>query len=284
VIYYPDDLIDNWIMDDISQGDLTTRALGIGGIEGTIHFSLKNGGRVSGVNAAERVLRKLGLEITAKALEGADLAAGGTLIGARGRAEQLHCAWKVTQNILEWACGVADYTAGMVRSVKEVSPQTEISTTRKNIPGTKLLALSAVLDGGGIIHRGGTAETILMFANHRRFLDFSGTAADWKRVVDMLRAKAPEKKIVVEADTPGEARLACDAGPDILQLDKFPLPDFRATVDYARRQGARCIISAAGGVNKDNAAAYAGAGAGLIVTSAPYYAKPADVKVVLAPC
>jgi molybdenum transport protein len=283
MIYYPDDLIDSWIMDDISQGDLTTRALGIGGVPGTIRFSLKNGGRVSGVCAAERVLRKLGLEVTAKAEDGTDIAAGGTLLAAKGRAERLHGAWKVTQNILEWACGVAEYTASMVRRVKEVSPRTEVAATRKNIPGTKLLALSAVLDGGGIIHRGSAAETILLFANHRRFLGFSGGADDWKRVVGALRGKAPEKKIVVEADTVEEARFACDVGPDIVQLDKFPLPDFRAVVDYARRRETPCMISAAGGVNRDNAADYAAAGAGLIVTSAPYYAKPADVKAVLQP-
>jgi molybdenum transport protein len=66
MIYYPDALIDQWIMDDVNQGDLTTRILGIGDIHGEIRFSLKKAGRVSGVCATELVLRRLGLEITEK--------------------------------------------------------------------------------------------------------------------------------------------------------------------------------------------------------------------------
>ncbi|MDR2160089.1 MAG: ModD protein [Treponema sp.] len=283
MLYYPDELVDQWIMDDVNQGDLTTRILGIGNVRGTISFSLKQGGRVSGTEAAEKVLRRLGLEITGKGEDGIDVEDGACLISAAGKAAALHQAWKAAQNILEWSCGVAEYTAGMVKAVKAVNPAVQVGTTRKCIPGTKLLALAAVLDGGGIIHRGGAAETVLLFANHRRFLDWRGTGQDWGKVVETLRREAPEKKIVVEADTPDEAALALAAEPDILQLDKFTPRELGLIAEAAARRGSRCIISAAGGVNKDNAAEYARAGAGLIVSSAPYYAKPADVKVVLGP-
>ncbi|MDR2746683.1 MAG: ModD protein [Treponema sp.] len=283
MLYYPDELVDRWIMDDVSQGDLTTRILGIGNVRGTIRFSLKQGGRVSGVDAAERVLRRLGLEITERREDGTDVEAGGCLIGAAGKAAALHQAWKAAQNILEWCCGVAGYTARMVAAVEAVNPAIRVGATRKNIPGTKLLALAAVLNGGGIIHRGGAAETVLLFANHRRFLAWQGTGEDWSRIVAALRREAPEKKIVVEADTRDEALLALAAEPDILQLDKFTPQELGQLAEAAARRGSRCIISAAGGVNIDNATEYAAAGAGLIVSSAPYYAKPADVKVVLGP-
>ncbi|MDR2160494.1 MAG: ModD protein [Treponema sp.] len=283
MLYYPDELVDRWIMDDVNQGDLTTRILGIGNVRGTIRFSLKEGGRVSGVEAAERVLRRLGLEITGKCEEGTDVESGAFLIGAEGKAAALHQAWKAAQNILEWSCGVAEYTARMVKAVQAVNPAAQVGATRKNIPGTKLLALAAVLNGGGIIHRGGAAETVLLFANHRRFLPWRGTGEDWNRIVAALKREAPEKKIVVEADTLDEALLALAAEPDILQLDKFTPREVGQLAEAAAKRGSRCIISAAGGVNKDNAAEYAGAGAALIVSSAPYYAKPADVKVLLGP-
>jgi molybdenum transport protein len=283
MLYYPDELVDRWIMDDVNQGDLTTRILGIGNVRGTIRFSLKEGGRVSGVDAVERVLRRLGLGITGKCEDGTDVESGACLIGAEGKAAALHQAWKAAQNILEWSCGVAEYTARMVRAVKAVNPAAQVGTTRKNIPGTKLLALGAVLDGGGIIHRGGTAETVLLFANHRRFLPWRGTGEDWSRVVEAMRREAPEKKIVVEADTLEEALLALAAEPDILQLDKFTPREVEQVVEAGAKQGSRYIVSAAGGVNKDNAAEYARAGATLIVSSAPYYAKPSDVKVILEP-
>jgi len=278
MIYYPDSLVDQWIGDDVAQGDLTTRILGIGALDGRIVFSLKKAGRASGIDAAEKLLRKLDLEITERAPDGADLPDMGVLIAAKGKASALFLSWKVAQNVLEWACGVADYTARIVKAARSKNPHIQVSTTRKNIPGTKALALNAVLNGGGIIHRGGASETILLFANHRAFLNFDNSAEAWKRVVDQLRAEAPEKKIIVEAETMDEVRAALPSQPDIIQLDKVTPAGVREAVELAK---GKCLISAAGGVNVDNAADYAEAGAGLLVTSAPYYAKPADVKVLL---
>jgi molybdenum transport protein len=279
MIYYPDSLIDQWILDDVNQGDLTTRILGFGEKHGSITFSLRSPGRVSGIEAAKKVIQKLDLTVRDAACSGTDMEANGILLRAEGKAAALHQAWKLVQNIFEWTIGVATYTACMVKAAKQINPAVRIATTRKNIPGTKLLALQAVLDGGGIIHRGGTAETILLFANHRRFLDFSGTVDDWKRVIETLKTHAPEKKVIVEAGNMEEALAALAANPDVLQLDKFSPGDVRKVVINA---SGSCLISAAGGVTNDNAAEYAAAGAGLLVTSAPYYAKPADVKVLIA--
>jgi len=276
MIYYPDALVDEWIADDVAQGDLTTRILGIGSRQGRIVFSLKKAGRTSGIDAAEKTLRKLGLEITERAPDGIDAPDRGVLIAAEGKAAALFMSWKVAQNVLEWSCGVAEYTARMVRAARSKNPHIQVSTTRKNIPGTKALALSAVLNGGGIIHRGSASETILLFANHRAFLDFDHSAEAWKRVVDQLRTEAPEKKIIIEAETLDEVKAALPSLPDIIQLDQFSPAAVREAVDIAE---GRCLISAAGGITADNAADYAAAGAGLLVTSSPYYAKPSDVKV-----
>ncbi|MDR1987024.1 MAG: ModD protein [Treponema sp.] len=283
MLYYPETLMDQWILDDVNQGDLTTRVLGIGRKEGSITFFLKRPGRVSGVEAAEKVLRRLGLEITERTGDGTDVAAQSVLIGAAGKAEALHQAWKVVQNILEWSCGVAEYTAQMVYAVKQVNPAIQVAATRKNIPGTKLLALAAILNGGGIIHRGGTGESILLFADHRRFLDFAGTAEDWKGVIGHLRAGAPEKKIILEADTYCQAIAMLDAEPDSIQLDTCNPETVAQVVEARNRRSRTCMIAVAGGLTKDNAPVYAAAGAQLIVSSAPYYAAPADVQVLLKP-
>lgn len=280
MFYISDDFIDRLLLDDVQQGDLTTRALGIGSVNGEMHFIRRQAGRVSGVFVASRILLKLGLSVEVLAPDGEDAQAGETLLAAKGRADALHQGWKVAQNVLEWSCGVAQYMAEMTQRAESINPSVRIACTRKSIPATKTLAIPAVLDGGGIIHRGGTAETVLLFANHRRFLPDPN---DWVGTIATLRAQAPEKKIIVEADSEEEALAALKGQPDILQLDKFSLPQIHRLQALVAETSSPCRLSVAGGIHRDNVADYAATGVDLIVTSSPYYAEPADVKVVLQP-
>ncbi|WP_347254737.1 ModD protein [Leminorella grimontii] len=280
MFYISDDFIDRLLLDDVQLGDLTTRALGIGSINGKMRFIRRQAGRVSGVFVASRILLKLGLTVDILVFDGQNAQSGEVLLTAEGRADALHQGWKVAQNVLEWSCGVAQYMAEMMQRAQSVNPSVRIACTRKSIPATKALAIPAVLDGGGIIHRGGTAETVLLFANHRRFFS---NPNDWAGMISRLRAQAPEKKIIVEADSEEEAMAALAGQPDIIQLDKFTLPQIRRLQDLVVATSSRCRLSVAGGVHQENVADYAATGVDLIVTSSPYYATPADVKVVLEP-
>lgn len=279
MLYYPDYFLDQLLLDDINQGDLTTRLLGIGNCNGAITFSLKNPGRVSGVEPVCKILKKLGLDIVSAAKDGSDMEAGATLVQAFGQAWALHQGWKVCQNILEWSCGVADYMARMLAVGRKFNSNLQIVCTRKNIPGTKLLALSAILNGGGQIHRCGTAETILLFANHRAFFENAG---DFSRQIALLRQGAPEKKIIVEADALSDVNIILNARPDIIQLDKFTPAEVKQALELVRQSALPVEISAAGGINMDNVADYAQTGVNMLVTSSAYYAKPADVKVAMS--
>lgn len=280
MFYYADSQLDNWILDDISSGDLTTRSLGIGGLRGSMEFSAKQDIRISGLDAARAILRKLDLKVESSLDDGIDVRAGAFLLRARGRADKLHLGWKVAQNILEWCSGVATYTARMIELGRHENPGLHLACTRKSIPGTKPLATAAVIHGGGIMHRGGTSETVLLFSNHRSFVR---EPDNWAALVQRLRREVPEKKIVVEVDTMEEAYKALEAKPDVLQLDKFKPDDVRSIVLAAAAKSPPYMISAAGGVHIDNIAEYAATGVDLVVSSAPYYARPADVKVVMTP-
>jgi molybdenum transport protein len=95
-----------------------------------------------------------------------------------------------------------------------------------------------------------------------------------------LRAAAPERAVVVEVASAEDALRAAATGADVVQLEKFT-PDavaaFRARLGEAGPVHVK--IAAAGGINAANAAAYAKAGADILVTSAPYTARPRDVQV-----
>lgn len=280
MIYIPDYDIERFLLEDIALGDLTTRSLGIKNIESRMRFIHRKGGRVSGVSVAKKVAEKLGLKTIVHLDDGTGCNEGALLLEVTGDAQAAHQGWKVSQNILEWCCGVAQYTAQLVAIARQENPDVQIACTRKSIPGTKILAIKAVLDGGGVMHRCGTAETILLFANHRRFLSYSH---DWKEMVSTLRQSAPERKIVVEADTIEEAQLAIEASPDWVQLDKFTPAQISTCIHKIKIQGIKTQIAAAGGINIDNIAQFAATGVPLIVTSAAYYSKPADIQVVLEP-
>lgn len=78
-----------------------------------------------------------------------------------------------------------------------------------------------------------------------------------------------------------EALQAAEGGADVVQLEKFPPPDVARVVQALA--GSAIRVAAAGGIHAGNAAAYAESGADVLVTSAPYHARPADVAVRLGP-
>ncbi|EKS7793078.1 ModD protein [Edwardsiella piscicida] len=281
MIFISDSQLDAWLQEDIQGGDITTRALGIGEQRGEMHFYHRQGGCISAIALTCRMLARLGLESIAAVRDGDRVEPGALLLQARGSAAALHQGWKASQNLLEWSCGVSDYAARMVDILRRYQPEGQIACTRKSIPGTRLAAMQAVLDGGAILHRAGCAETVLLFTNHRRFWP---QPDDWRGMVARLRRQAPEKPLIVEADTPQEAAAALAAQPDILQLDKFTPAQIAQIQTQAATLAPRCRLSLAGGINLNSIETIAQTGIGLLITSAPYHAAPADIKVRLMPC
>ena len=129
------------------------------------------------------------------------------------------------------------------------------------------------------MHRLGLSESILLFPEHRALLGEQPLAS----TVALLRRGAPEKKLVIEVTSIEAALLAAEAGFDVLQLEKFTPDEVMALSQQLSERPRRPQVAVAGGVNAGNAAAYAGAGADVLVTSAPYLAKPRDVQVQILP-
>lgn len=276
MIYLPDSLIDQLLLDDIQYGDLTTRSLGLHHQPATMTFTTQQGGCISGLEIASRMLKKLNIDCQCDYRDGEIVEAGSCLITASATVEALHQGWKAVQNILEWCCGVSHYTHQMVAILKQFQPDAQLACTRKTVPGTKALALTAIIAGGAIIHRAGSAESILLFTNHRQCL---AAPDDWYSHINTLKIAAPEKQIIVEADNIEQATLAIEAGADIVQLDKFTPSAIRQLQQNILKQKHHCRLSAAGGINLQTIREYAQTGISLFVTSAPYYAPPRDIKV-----
>jgi molybdenum transport protein len=272
-----DDELRRWLAEDVPYGDLTTSSLGIGDRKGSIRFAARQPMVVACSEEASRILAMCGARVSELAASGTVAPAGGLILAAEGPAAALHAGWKVAQVLLETAGGIATSARAIVAAVRGAGSQAAVGCTRKCLPGTRALSVKAVLCGGIVPHRLGLSETVLLFAQHRAFCGDEPLAG----MVARLRREAPEKKVVVEADTYDEALAAADAGADVVQLDKAT-PEVVASVCHAcRGRVPRPVIAAAGGIKADNAADYARAGADVLVTSAPYTARPADVKVTM---
>src|SRR5262245_41329082 len=273
----PDDELRRWLAEDVPYGDLTTHALGFGDRPGRIRFEARQAMVAACSEEAGRIMGMAGADVTQCVASGTGLQSGGLLLAAEGAAAALHAGWKVSQTLLETAGGIAAAAQAIVAAARAVNPGIVVACTRKNIPGTRALATKAILAGGAVPHRLGLSETVLVFAQHRIFLD----GAPLVEIVQRLRSHAPEKKVVVEADTLAEAIQTAEAGVDVVQLDKAAPADVASLRRHCAARAQRPLIAAAGGINASNAADYARAGADVLVTSAPYTAKPLDVKVTM---
>jgi molybdenum transport protein len=263
------------LREDVRYGDLTTDGLGIGALPGQVTFTARCAMTACGLEEAARLFQIKACRCDELLPRGRRAEAGQLLLGVQGSAGALHAVWKTAQTLVEAASGIASATAAIVSAVDGVGKSPVVVTTRKNFPGTRALAALAVRAGGGGAHRLGLSETLLVFPEHRIFLRDGQIGAQ----LQVLKRRNPEKKLVVEVLDGEEAIAMARLGADVLQLEKFTPQELGATVQRLAYLALPALVAAAGGVDAQNAADYARAGADIIVTSAPYWAPPCDVQV-----
>lgn len=271
--------IERLLAEDVPYGDLTTEALGVGGLAGSICFTARSPMVVAAIEEAEALFNLAGVATRLHARTGDAVAPGAILLTGEGLAGGLHRAWKVAQTLVEIWSGVATATRSLVEAARAARPDIVVACTRKNVPGTKALAIAAIKAGGAAVHRLGLSETILVFPEHRVFRGNGDLAA----IVRDLRAHTPEKKLVIEVNSEAEGMAAATAGFDVIQTEKFSPAMVSQLASALSSVERRPLIAAAGGINPDNVTAYVRAGADIIVTSWPYTARPADVAVQIKP-
>jgi len=273
--------LERLLADDLPYGDLTTEALGIGAARGVMRFVARDPMVLALAEDAAAIVELAGCRVELLARTGDRLVPGSPILTAHGEAAALLKSWKVAQTLIEIWSGVASSARAIVDAARAVSPDIAVACTRKTIPGTKPFAVAAVKAGGAVMHRLGLSETVLVFPEHRVFLE----KIPLTDIVERLRRGAPEKRIVAEVTNFEAAIELAVAGFDVIQAEKFAPAEIAALVARMKAMSSvwnRPMVAAAGGVNAANVAAYAQAGADIVVTSSPYLAKPCDVQVHIA--
>jgi molybdenum transport protein len=281
MVFLSQHFCDQLIQEDVPYFDLTTHLLGIGTVAGHIHFQTRQPTCLAGIDEAALIFKRLGASVTYRAKNSECVAAKTPILRVEGEVALLQKGWKVAQNLLEYACGVATQTRDLVQRARTVNPKIMLYTTRKTIPGSKPIAIAAILAGGAYPHRLGLSETILIFQQHLNCLD--NKLETFLQRLPQLKAQAVEKKIIVEVKTATAALQLAEVGVDGLQLDKFSYAELKTLIPQLKAIHPALLTLATGGIERDNIADYAATAVEGLVLTAPYYAKPADIGVEILP-
>jgi nicotinate-nucleotide pyrophosphorylase (carboxylating) len=224
-----------------------------------------------GLPLAEAVFKEVSpkLKLTPAATDGQRLAKGQTLLNVYGPARAILTAERVALNFVQRLSGVATLTSRFVEAV--AGTRAKILDTRKTTPGWRQLEKYAVTCGGGVNHRMGLFDRILIKDNHLAALRNEKPNAI-AAAVQRARAQFPQLPVEVEADTLAQAGQACEAGADLILLDNMSNEDLRAAV---RLVAGRAKTEASGGVNLANVRAVAGTGVDFISVGALTHSAPA---------
>jgi nicotinate-nucleotide pyrophosphorylase (carboxylating) len=204
-----------------------------------------------------------------KLRDGDAIGAGAVLAEVEADARAFLAAERTALNLLGRLCGIATLTRAYVEAV--AGTKASIADTRKTTPGLRALEKHAVLCGGGVNHRFGLDDAILIKDNHVAVCGGVGEA------VRRARASVGHlMKVEVEVDGLDQLDEALAAGPDVIMLDNFTLPMLREAVDRAKASSfGRPVLEASGGVTLETVRGIAETGVDVISVGALTHSAPA---------
>ena len=245
-----DELIQRALAEDVGAGDVTSEATVPASLRARATITQKAPGVISGLAAAEAVFRRLDPDATIERLgpEGEWREAGAGVLRVEGSARALLTGERTALNLLGRLSGVATLTASVVRAMREAGAAAELLDTRKTSPGMRTLEKQAVADGGGVNHRAGLYDFILIKENH------SAAAGGVGEAVRRAREARPDLPLAVEVRDPAEIDEALEAGAPRLLLDNMSPDEIRAAVAQV---GGRAVLEASGGIDPDTVLVYA---------------------------
>jgi nicotinate-nucleotide pyrophosphorylase (carboxylating) len=271
-----DELIARALAEDIGAGDLTCAAVVPPGAQARATVSAKQAGVLAGVEVAARVFVTVdpGVEVRAVRGDAEAVAPGDVVLELAGPAASILSAERVALNFLGRLSGVATATRALVDSVEGTGAR--ILDTRKTTPGLRVLEKAAVVAGGGVSHRAGLYDAILIKENHVRVA--GGVAEAARRGL----AGAPDGVWVeIEVESLAELDEALAAGVDRILLDNMSPAQMAEAVG---RAGGQATLEASGGIGHESIRAVAESGVDYISVGALTHSAPAlDVSLLFDP-
>ncbi|MGF1457124.1 MAG: carboxylating nicotinate-nucleotide diphosphorylase [Alphaproteobacteria bacterium] len=253
--------------EDLGQaGDVTTDSVVPAGASAKVAARARRPGRVAGAAIARQAFHTIdpALDVTLVTPDGASIAPGETILTVAGPAQAILTAERVALNFLGHLSGIATLTAAFVERVG--NHKAKIVCTRKTTPTLRAVEKFAVRAGGGVNHRFGLYDGVLIKDNHIAVAGSitAAVAAARERSGHMMRVE-------VETDTLNQVEEALAAQADIILLDNMTPETLREAVT---RVAGRAITEASGGVTLETVAAIAETGVDLISSGALTHSAP----------
>ena len=259
-----DRLIDLAFAEDIGDGDHTTLCCIPDTAMGKSHLLIKEDGILAGVEIAKRVFARFDPTMQVEVLigDGAHVKKGDIAMIVSGKVRSLLQTERLMLNIMQRMSGIATMTAKYVERLKGTN--THVLDTRKTTPGLRMLEKQAVKIGGGMNHRIGLFDMILLKDNH---IDFAGGIANAiNRCHEYLKEKGLDLKIEIEVRNFDELRQAMECGGiNRIMLDNFSVENTKKAVEMV---GGKYETESSGGITFDTIRDYAECGVDFISVGA----------------
>jgi nicotinate-nucleotide pyrophosphorylase (carboxylating) len=242
--------------EDLGDGDHTSLAVIPANTRGRALLKIKQNGILAGVEVAEKIfhLREQDTIFQLHKKDGEAMRAGDTAFSIEASVHTILSCERLVLNCMQRMSGIATLTHQYVQEIRGYS--SKILDTRKTTPGFRLLEKEAVRIGGGMNHRFGLFDMIMLKDNHIDYCGGIGKALD--RAHAYVQKYKPGLKIEVEARSLDDVRNVLDSGKaDRIMLDNFSPSLLGEALELIQR---RIETEASGGINLENIRDYAATG------------------------
>ena len=249
-----DPLIRQALKEDVGGKDITTSSIIPKDKLTKADIVFKEKGVLCGIEIAERVFRLVDerCRFLPVAKDGEMVEPGREVEYLEGHAASILVAERTALNFLSHLSGIATMTRHFVKKVS--GAQAKIMDTRKTLPGLRALQKYAVACGGGVNHRMGLFDQVLIKDNHLRILRHEGIV----HLVDEAKRSVLKKTVIgIEVKNLEELKEALKSKADYILLDNMTTAQVREAVNLRKRLGLSTAFEVSGGINLENVSDYA---------------------------
>lgn len=240
--------LQRFIEEDLGErGDVTSDAL-LTDQQAAGELVAKQECILAGLAEASEVFAHFGVDVEATAADGDEVQSGDVVMQVRGEAKAMLAAERLALNILARMTGIATLTHELMETCRKKNPDVVVAATRKTTPGFRRCEKTAVEVGGGMPHRHGLYDGVIIKDNHLAFMSIREAIRKAKQKLDM--------PVEVEVENDTEAVIAAEEQADVIMLDNMPPAKGKIAAADAREVHPDVTIEVSGGITPDNITNY----------------------------